>query len=138
LVEANINGTPTANISGTPTTAGIKSVQLKAYNYFRPGDPSSSDLREGTASFQIYVSGAKPPKTLSVFGADNLRVGTAASLSAGEGYRVNGYGLPPGLIFNKATGLITGTPTVAGTFTATLFMQNALGWISKTVTLTVQ
>ena len=137
LVEANIDGTPTANIKGTPTTAGIKTVQLKAYNYFRPGDPSS-DLQEGTASFQIYVSGAKPTKTVSVFGADNLRVGIAASLSAGEGYRVNGYGLPPGLIFNKATGLITGTPTVAGTFTATLFIQNALGWSSKTVTLRVQ
>jgi hypothetical protein len=126
-----------ANINGTPTTAGIKTVQLKAYNYFRPGDPSSR-LQEGSASFQIYVSGAKPTRTISVFGADNLRVGTAASLSAGEGYRVNGYGLPPGLIFNKATGLITGTPTVAGTFTATLFIQNALGWISRTVTLRVQ
>jgi hypothetical protein len=126
-----------ANINGTPTTAGIKTVQLKAYNYFRPGDPSSR-LQEGSASFQIYVSGAKPTRTVSVFGADNLRVGTAASLSAGEGYRVNGYGLPPGLIFNKATGLITGTPTVAGTFTATLFIQNALGWISRTVTLRVQ
>jgi hypothetical protein len=126
-----------ANINGTPTSAGIKTVRLKAYNYFRPGLPSSG-LQIGDAYFQIYVSGAKPTKTVSVFGANDLRVGTAASLSAGEGYRVNGYGLPPGLIFDKATGLITGTPTVAGTFTATLFIQNALGWISKTVTLRVQ
>ena len=126
-----------ANINGTPTSAGIKTVDLTAQNYFRPGDPSSI-LQIGTASFQIYVSGAKPSKTASVFGANDLRVGTAASLSAGDGYRINGYGLPPGLIFDKATGLITGTPTVAGTFTSTLFIQNSLGWISRTVTLRVQ
>jgi len=137
LVEANIGGTPTGNINGTPTSAGIKTVDLTAQNYFRPGDPSSI-LQIGTASFQIYVSGAKPSKTASVFGANDLRVGTAASLSAGEGYRINGYGLPPGLIFDRATGLITGTPTVAGTFTPTLFIQNSLGWISRTVTLRVQ
>jgi len=123
-------------IKGTPTSAGNYTVRLQAENYFRPGLPSSG-LQIGSASFQIYVSGAKPTKTVSVFGANDLRVGTAASLSAGEGYRINGYGLPPGLIFDKATGLITGTPTVAGTFTATIFIQNSLGWIDKTVTLKV-
>ena len=124
-------------IKGTPTSAGNYTVRLQAENYFRPGLPSSG-LQIGSASFQIYVSNAKPSKTTSIFGTNDLRVGTSATLSGGEGVRINGYGLPPGLIFDKATGLITGTPTVAGTFTATIFIQNSLGWIDKTVTLRVK
>ena len=33
--------------------------------------------------------------------------------------------LPPGLSLNRATGLITGTPTTVGTFTTTLRVRDA-------------
>jgi hypothetical protein len=125
------------NINGTPTQAGNYEVELIASNYQRPGD-STSRRQPGTANLRIYVSGAMPLKTSSLFGVNDLRVGIPASLSAGEGLRVSGYGLPTGLSFDKATGLITGTPTVAGTFAATLFIQNGKGWISKTISLTVR
>jgi hypothetical protein len=40
-------------------------------------------------------------------------------------YRI--YGLPSGLVYNKTTGLITGTPNRAGTYTITAYAYNALG-----------
>jgi len=126
------------NINGTPTQAGNYEVRLEARNYNRPGSTLASDLQSGTATLRIYVSGAKPLTTTSLFGINNLRVGVPASLSAGDGLRVSGYGLPAGLIFDKDSGLITGTPTAAGTFAATLFIQNGKGWISKTISLTVR
>jgi hypothetical protein len=126
------------NINGTPTQAGTYPVILTAFNYYRPGSTLEHEKQPGDAILQIYVSGAKPLKTTPLFGINDLRVGVPASLSAGDGLRVSGYGLPTGLSFNKATGLITGTPTAAGTFAATLFIQNGKGWISKTISLTVR
>jgi len=38
-----------------------------------------------------------------------------------------GNGLPPGLYFNTTNGVITGTPTLAGNFQATLTVSNAVG-----------
>jgi len=126
------------NINGTPTQAGTYPVSLVAFNYYRPGSTLEQEKQLGTATLQIYVSGAKPSATTPLFGVNNLRVGIPATLSAGDGLRVSGFGLPTGLRFDKATGLITGTPTVAGTFAATLFIQNGKGWISKTISLTVR
>jgi hypothetical protein len=126
------------NINGTPTQAGNYDVRLEARNYYRPGSTLATDLQAGTATLRIYVSGAKPSTTTSIYGVNDLRVGVSATLSAGDGLRVSGYGLPPGLIFDKDSGLITGTPTTAGTYTATLFIQNGKGWISKKISLTVR
>ncbi|MEI6083107.1 MAG: DUF1800 family protein [Verrucomicrobiota bacterium] len=46
-------------------------------------------------------------------------------------------GLPPGLTFNSVTGLITGTPTVAGTYRITLSVGNGRGTGYAILTLTV-
>ena len=54
------------------------------------------------------------------------------------GLRISGYGFPPGLSIDSSTGLVTGTPTSAGTYTATIFIQNGKGWIKKAVSLTVR
>jgi hypothetical protein len=126
------------NINGTPTQAGTYAVSLVAFNYYRPGSTLEEEKQPGTKILNIYVSGARPLATTSLFGVNDLRVGVPASLSAGDGLRVSGFGLPTGLSFNKATGLITGTPTAAGTFAATLFIQNGKGWISKDISLTVR
>lgn len=37
------------------------------------------------------------------------------------------FGLPPGLSYNKTTGVISGMPNVAGTFTITVYAYNATG-----------
>jgi len=129
-----------ANLTGTPTQSGDFSVDLKAYNSYRPG--STSIIQDGTAILQIHVSGSKPTTATPLSGSSNLQVGSPASfsmLSAQQlGLRIAGYGFPPGLSINSSTGLVTGTPTTAGTYSVTIFIQNGTGWIKKTVSLTVR
>jgi hypothetical protein len=126
------------NITGTPTQAGNYDVRLEAYNSYRPGSTLTTDLQSGTATLRIFVSGSKP--TVAV--PNNLQVGKGASfsiLSAQElGLRVSGYGFPPGLTINSSTGMVTGTPTSAGTYSVTLFVQNGTGWIKRALSLTVR
>jgi hypothetical protein len=54
------------------------------------------------------------------------------------GLRISGYGFPPGLSIDSSTGLVTGTPTTAGSYSVTIFIQNGKGWIKKAVSLTVR
>jgi hypothetical protein len=131
-----------ANLTGTPTQAGNYAVSLEAYNSYRPGSTLTSDLQSGTATLRIFVSGSKPSTTTPLSGSSNLQVGNATSfsmLSAQElGLKISGYGFPPGLSIDSSTGLVTGTPTAAGTYAVTVFIQNGKGWIKKTVSLTVR
>jgi hypothetical protein len=130
------------NITGTPTQAGIYDVRLDAYNSYRPGSTLASDLQSGTATLRIFVSGSKPTTATPLSGSSNLQVGNAASfsmLSAEQlGLRISGYGFPPGLKIDPSTGLVTGTPTAAGTYSVTIFIQNGKGWIKKAISLTVR
>lgn len=131
-----------ANLTGTPTQAGNYDVRLEAYNSYRPGSTLASDLQSGTATLRIFVSGSKPTTATPLSGSSNLQVGSAASfsmLSAQQlGLRISGYGFPPGLSIDSSTGLVTGTPTTAGTYSVTIFIQNGKGWIKKAVSLTVR
>ena len=130
------------SITGTPTQAGNYDVRLEAYNSFRPGSTLTTDLQSGTATLRIFVSASKPPVAVPLSGANNLQVGNAASfsmLSAQElGLRISGYGFPPGLSIDSSTGMVTGTPTTAGNYSVTIFIQNGKGWIKKAVSLTVR
>jgi hypothetical protein len=134
-----ING---ANLTGTPTRAGNYDVRLEAYNSFRPGSTLTTDIQSGTATLRIFVSGSKPTKATPLSGSRNFQVGRAASfsmLSAKQlGLRISGYGFPPGLTIDSSTGLVTGTPTAAGTYSVKVFIQNGKGWIRKKVSLTVR
>ena len=131
-----------ANLTGTPTQAGNYDVRLEAYNSFRPGSTLTTDLQSGTATLRIFVSGSKPTTATPLSGSSNLQAGRPASfsmLSAQQlGLRISGYGFPPGLTIDSSTGLVTGTPTAAGTYSVTVFIQNGKGWIKKTVPLTVR
>ncbi|HYE89864.1 MAG TPA: autotransporter domain-containing protein, partial [Terriglobales bacterium] len=49
----------------------------------------------------------------------------------------NATGLPPGVTVNTSTGLVSGTPSSIGTFTATVSATNGAGTGSRTVTITI-
>ena len=129
-------------ISGVPTVATNSQVRITAYNSYRPGSTNPDLEQPGYGTLILNVAGAKPTAATALSGSNDLRVGNAASFSmlAAEqlGLRISGYGFPPGLSINPSTGLVTGTPTAAGTYSVTIFIQNGKGWIKKAISLTVR
>jgi hypothetical protein len=92
---------------------------------------------------QIFISSGKPSASTQLNNLGNLQVGTAlpaqgVHLINQAGTSVACTGLPKGLVINYATGVVTGTPTTAGTFLVKAYLQNGSGWIKKTITLTVR
>ena len=74
---------------------------------------------------EIYPSGSGNTVTVTNPGTQTCTVGTAASLqisasdsASGQTLTYTATGLPAGLSINSCTGLISGTPTAAGTSTA--------------------
>jgi hypothetical protein len=132
------------NINGTPTQAGPYTVALIAYNSYRPGTTALEYRQSGTANLEIYISNDKPLASTQLNNLSNLQVGNAlpaegvSLLNDVTGTSIACTGLPKGLVINYATGKVTGTPTSAGTFLVTAYLQNGSGWIKKTITLTVR
>jgi hypothetical protein len=129
-------------LEGTPTGAGNFDIPLTAYNTFRPGSTSPSDLQQGYGTLIIHIASSRPNVTLT--GANNLQVGVGASFylvpggAEGAGVRVNVTGLPPGLVVDRATSQVTGMPTAKGSYPILIYVQNGKGWVKQTMTLTVR
>ncbi len=116
----------TGLISGTPTTAGSYSVTVTA---------KSSTGTSGSATFS-WTIGTAGSNTVTVTnpGSQSGTVGTAASLqihatdsASGQTLTYSSTGLPTGLSISSSTGLISGTPTAAGTYSATVTAKDTTG-----------
>ncbi|WP_161789858.1 glycosyl hydrolase family 18 protein, partial [Streptacidiphilus neutrinimicus] len=122
-------------VSGTPTTAGTSNVTVTA----------SSGTASGSTSFTWTVnSSGGGSETVSVTNPGNQTgtVGTAASVqvsgsdSAGKSLTFTATGLPAGLSISSS-GLVSGTPTTAGTSNVTVTASSGTASGSTSFTWTV-
>jgi len=115
-------------ISGTPTTAGTSSISLSATN----------STGTGTATLALTISVPAPVITSATTASGT--VGSAFSYQITASNSPTSYaatGLPAGLSVNTTSGLISGTPTAAGTSSISLSATNAKGTGTATLALTI-
>jgi Leucine-rich repeat (LRR) protein/sugar lactone lactonase YvrE len=122
----------TGELSGTPTAAGVFGVTVIR--------ASNGEGALNSNSFNITIAAA--PSSPTAFSAQtpvNGTAGTAYSYTVvangfpSPTYSVVAGTLPTGLTLNAATGTITGTPTVSGTFgPITVQSSNGSGTLNST------
>ncbi len=126
----------TGLISGVPTTAGTFSVALAATSVSPDGYYSSAD---GTLSLTVTPAPVPAPVITSVTTATAQQgqpfTYQIAASNTPTGFAASGF--PVGVNTDATTGLVTGVPREAGTFTVTLQATNGGGTGQATLTLTV-
>ncbi|MEV6600040.1 putative Ig domain-containing protein [Actinoplanes sp. NPDC051346] len=117
----------TGTVTGTPTTVATSTVTVTA---------TDSGRRTHAATFTwkiVEALSVQTPDTVDATAGIDIEVTAKASGGAAP-YTWTATGLPAGVTVIKTTGTITGVPTTAGDFTATLTVTDADGHTSpKTV-----
>ena len=124
--------TTTGLISGTPTTNG--------YSYVTLGATNASGTATAYLTLNIAYSAPSYLPSITTSSLSNGVIGqayTAQVVATNSPYSYGAFGLPTGLSINANTGLISGTPTITGTYTVNLSAYNAYGTGTTTVSLTV-
>ena len=128
----NIN-TATGVLSGTPVSAGVANVVLAVTD-------AASTQSFGTVAIDIVPAVGVAPIVLP--SGTRGTPYTATTLTAINGiapYRwaISAGSLPAGLSLDANTGTISGTPTVAGSFSVTFQVTDSLNAVAATPSLTV-
>lgn len=107
-------------LSGTPTALGTYNFTLQANYSTPPGSVSRQCTIHVNQAFEY-----KEPRTTARVGVPYR---SAVSVFEGIGplnFTVQSGSLPPGLVLSGSTGLLTGTPTVAGSYAATVSITDS-------------
>jgi hypothetical protein len=121
-------GSSTGVISGTASTAGTYTVTVK-------GTDSSGPSGSATFTWTVGAgTGGGDTVTVTNPGSQSGTVGKAASLqikasdsASGQILTYSAAGLPAGLSIGASTGLVSGTPTTAGTNNVTVTATDTTG-----------
>ncbi|BCW71642.1 putative Ig domain-containing protein [Arthrobacter sp. NicSoilB8] len=125
-------------LSGTPTAAGTATFTVAATNGVSPDAVTPSiTITVNQAQVAPVFTAATPPTTAAVGAAYTYTF--AASGSPAPTFRVNSGSLPAGLSLNATTGILSGTPTTAGTATFTVAATNGVSpdAVTPSITITV-
>ena len=125
----------TLTISGTPTKPGIYPITLSLKN--------KTITKVKTQNFTLYVANIESPYLVGVdYSSDAYpcSVGSDVRFDLGAcvrgGYSISAVsGLPKGISYNKATGMIEGCPTQDGAYTVAIALKN--GRLSSNATMTM-
>jgi len=121
--------------NGVGGTGGAQNVTF-ATGSFAMQATYSNDVTGCQISHAIVGGGGGTTNTVSVTnpGSQTSTVGTAVSLqihatdsASGQTLTYSATGLPAGLSIGSTTGLISGTPTTAGTYTVTVTAKDTTG-----------
>lgn len=128
----SLNGA-TGLVSGTPTAAGSYPFTVRVVD--ASGQAATQNLTISIASAPTLPFPPPPSGEVGVGYSDQLTV------SGGTGpfvWSVSAGALPPGVTLNTSTGLLSGTPTAAGTASFAVRVVDALGLsATRTVSLAV-
>jgi PKD repeat protein len=121
-------------IEGIAERAGVYRVVITARN--QGGQTSGTLTIHVTSSSPSH---SKPPVIISPERAVGIlqNVFGYTIVTNGEATSYDAVGLPPGLSVNASSGVIFGTPEVAGVFQVKLIASNSAGSTSKYLTLTI-
>ena len=117
----------TGSITGVPAGIGTSVITISAGN---DGGLDTESLTIGVVSQPPTVTGSSATGTSGVAFTFQVAV-TNTPTSYGA------TGLPAGLTLNTSTGLISGTPTLPGTFSANVSATNPIGTGSAALAITI-
>ena len=118
------NGQNRNVISGTPTTAGTTNVTIKVFN--GAGTCSNPPTCYAQATLVITICPQDPAITSALTATATIGTPFTYQITADNNpISFDANDLPGGLTVNTTTGLISGTPTGAGTFPVTIFATSS-------------
>jgi PKD repeat protein len=122
--------TSTGAITGTPTMAGTYNATITVENACGE-DGATLTIVIAEECTAATVADASASGSVGAAFAYNIAAAGTVPITYGA------TGLPPGLSLNTSTGAITGTPTTAGTYNATISVENDCGDDSAALTITI-
>lgn len=125
---------PAGVISGTPTQDGLYTLTVRATDEYGFSGSAAYTLSVAAPLLTLMPTTLPDGAAGTAYGPETL---TASGGTAPYEYSVSGGSLPAGLGLSTA-GVISGTPTVSGTFSATVEVEDALGYTtSRQYSLTI-
>lgn len=124
------SGNTTFQVTFDPSADGIRTATISIAN---------NDSNENPYTFSIQGNGVSAPvitSTLTASGNQGTPF-TYTIVATNTPTSYNATGLPSGLSINTTTGVISGTPTVTGSFNITITATNGIGSDNQTLVLTL-